>query len=91
MKKDSVKFDKIGSELNVDILEQDADIVESPPVLDKYSAIKDRLISIYAPSEEAEIRQLVRDRRPKAFAVASSHAEPLTRACAIYFDSFRSN
>lgn len=62
--KDDAMFDKVVREMDLKILSQVADILESPPPFDKYASNKQRINSAYAVSEGVEIRELLRKLEP---------------------------
>lgn len=56
-----IKFQLVVANLEFEILRQVSDIVKNPPS-EPYEALKDRLISIYAESENQRIRRLLEDK-----------------------------
>lgn len=67
--KDSTKYHYVVAALDCDILEQVSTIITSPPEQDKYAAIKEALIRVFAVSEEQNLRKLLTevelgDRKP---------------------------
>lgn len=56
---DSNKFDLIVCRLEEDILSAVEDLVTNPPDDNKYTTIKERLISIFAESSESKLRRLL--------------------------------
>lgn len=56
---DSHKFDLVSVRLEDDVLLSVEDIITSPPDNDKYSALKERLISKFAESPESKLRRLI--------------------------------
>lgn len=61
IRSDQTKFNKLVCELDYSILEQVADIIESPPEKDRYNTIKTRLIKQFTESEGKRLRKLLND------------------------------
>lgn len=66
---DETKFDMVVSSIEAEILAQVTDILITPPTSNKYGAIKDRLISVFADSESQRTQKLLTqielgDRKP---------------------------
>lgn len=57
-----IKFQTLIANLDFEILKQVSDLVKTPPE-EPYEALKNRLISTYAESENLRIRRLLEDRR----------------------------
>ncbi|XP_026736735.1 uncharacterized protein LOC113500224 [Trichoplusia ni] len=56
---DESKYNLVVSKLDMDVLQQVSDILRDPPAQDKYSTLKQRLISVYEESAEQQFRKLV--------------------------------
>lgn len=56
---DSTKFNYVVSAVDTEILAQVMDILDTPPMNNKYSAIKNKLIDIYSDSNELRLRRLL--------------------------------
>ncbi|XP_022163291.1 uncharacterized protein LOC111028839 isoform X2 [Myzus persicae] len=66
---DTTKFYHVISAVDTEILTQVSDIIQTPPVNNKYDTLKARLVSIYTDSEEKKLRKLLSevelgDRKP---------------------------
>lgn len=66
---DTTKFYHVITAVDTEILTQVSDIVQTPPVNNKYDTLKRRLVSIYTDSEEKKLRKLLSevelgDRKP---------------------------
>ena len=69
---DNTKFHYIISQLEPEILSLIADVVETPPAIEKYQTIKRRLLEMFTQSEESKVRHLLRtcrmgDEKPSHF------------------------
>lgn len=58
---DSTKYHCVVSALDGDVLGLISDIIRQPPAVNKYNAIKDRIILNYADSETVRLKMLVKD------------------------------
>ncbi|GBM51552.1 hypothetical protein AVEN_79965-1 [Araneus ventricosus] len=58
---DSTKYHALVSALDSRILSQARDIVLAPPRDNAYTALKERIISLFSQSERARLRQLLQD------------------------------
>ncbi|XP_049886961.1 uncharacterized protein LOC126381520 [Pectinophora gossypiella] len=56
---DDAKFSMVVSKLGKDAVRQVTDILISPPTANKYTALKERLLSVYEESEERQFQKLV--------------------------------
>lgn len=66
---DTTKFYHVITAVDTEILTQVSDIIQTPPVNNKYDTLKARLVSIYTDSEEKKLRKLLSevelgDRKP---------------------------
>lgn len=66
---DTTKYYHVISAVDTDILTQVSDIIQTPPDVNKYAAVKSRLVSIFTDSEEKKLRKLLSevelgDRKP---------------------------
>lgn len=58
---DDTQFYTAISALESEVLQSVRDIVLNPPTTEKYKALKDKLIAVYAESETVKIKQLLQD------------------------------
>lgn len=61
IKSDLSKYYAVVSALDCNTLQQVADLLESPPVADKYKTLKTALISTYADSHERQLQKLLNE------------------------------
>lgn len=58
---DSVKFEMAIAKLNRDALRQVSDLIQTPPPIEKYNTLKNRLLAVYEESAESQFQKLVSD------------------------------
>lgn len=58
---DTTKYFHVISAVDTEILTQVADIIQTPPKVEKYVTLKSRLINIYTDSKEKKLRKLLSD------------------------------
>lgn len=69
IRSDATKFNLLLTQLKPNVLTHVASIIENPPAQDKYTALKNRIIHVFADSEQHRIKTLLSglqlgDRRP---------------------------
>ncbi|EFA12902.2 Retrovirus-related Pol polyprotein from transposon opus-like Protein [Tribolium castaneum] len=56
---DTTKYHYVASAIDTSVLQQIADFVTNPPVVNQYEGIKQRLISTFSDSQERQLRKLL--------------------------------
>ena len=58
---DQTKFDAVVGSVDAEILSQVIDIIRNPPATEKYETLKKRIVSVFADSENLQIRKLLNE------------------------------